>query len=171
MPINYGDGGTSAAGRIVQVVQTVKTDTYSTQSSTYGDITGLNTSITVASGNKVLMYAELWIGDRGSYSSWFRMRRVNPNGSDTAPFLGDTAGNRTRATTGGYTDQNSYAQKLTSFMVLDTPSDYSAAQSYRVQMKSGYNGTTSYVNMDYQNSDSDSRGRSISTVTLFEVAA
>ena len=56
-------------------------------------------------------------------------------------------------------------------MVLDTPSDYSAAQSYRVQMMSGYNGTTSYVNQDYQNSNSSSRGRSISTVTLFEVAA
>ena len=99
------------------------------------------------------------------------MRRVNPNGSDTAPFLGDSAGSRTRATTGGYTDQNSFAQKICSFMVLDTPSDYSAAQSYRVQMMSGYNGTTSYVNQDYQNSNSSSRGRSISTVTLFEVAA
>ena len=171
MPINYGDGGTSAAGRIVQVVQTVKTDTYSTQSSTYGDITGLNTSITVASGNKVLVYAELWIGDKGSYSSWVRLRRVNPNGSDTAPFLGDAAGSRTRASTGGYTDQNSYAQKMCSFMYLDTPSDYSAAQSYRMQMMSGYNGYTCYVNMDYQDSDAVSRGRAASTVTLFEVAA
>ena len=61
MPINYGDGGTSAAGRIIQVEQSVKTNTqsFSTGSSTiadsYFDITGLSVSLTPASGTKILV--------------------------------------------------------------------------------------------------------------------
>tara|TARA_B100000614_G_scaffold161743_1_gene144050 strand:- start:2462 stop:2992 length:531 start_codon:yes stop_codon:yes gene_type:complete len=164
-------GETGNGGGIIQVVQIVKTDRSSTQSSTYSDIPGLTANITVQSGNKVLVYAELWIGDRGGYSSWVRLRRVNPNGSDTAPHLGNAYGSRTQASTGGYTDQNSYAQKMCSFMYLDTPSDYSGANSYRCQWLAGYNGYTSYIGQDYQGSDDSSRGLCPSTLTLFEVSS
>jgi hypothetical protein len=50
-------------GKVLQVVQTVKSDTFSSSSATFVDITGLSASITPSSAsNKILVMVSLNIG-------------------------------------------------------------------------------------------------------------
>ena len=47
-------------GKVLQVVQTVKSDTFSTSSTTFTDVTGLSVSITPSStSNKILILASI----------------------------------------------------------------------------------------------------------------
>ena len=48
-----GSGSVSSLGRILQVVQTAKTDTFTSSSSSFTDITGLSVSITPSSASSL----------------------------------------------------------------------------------------------------------------------
>ena len=107
MPINYGDGGTSAAGRIIQVEQSVKTNTqsFSTGSSTiadsYFDITGLSVSLTPASGTKILVSYSVNIGGQSGYGQGLALLRDN-----TSLYRGDANSNRQRLSNFDFTLNN-----------------------------------------------------------------
>lgn len=66
MAIYYGDGsggGDTTEGRILQVQLTTKTDTFSSNSDSFTDLTGMNVNITPHhSGNKILIIASLCYG-------------------------------------------------------------------------------------------------------------
>ena len=100
MPITLNGNGTitptsavQPAGAILQVVQTVKTDTTSiTTLDTWTDISGMSVSITPSSAsNKILVTAVLNTGiEDDSYYSL----RLEKDG--TAIAVGDAAGNRSQ---------------------------------------------------------------------------
>jgi hypothetical protein len=90
-------------GKVLQVVQTVKSDTFSSSSATFVDITGLSASITPSSAsNKILVMVSLNIGSNDSglrlMTKLFR--------DSTAVFIGDTAGSRERVAWQGSTLSN-----------------------------------------------------------------
>jgi hypothetical protein len=149
----------------VQVLNTVKTDTFTVASTAYTDITGLSVSITPTSAsNKVLVVAMVQGAGTASSSSGF-LQLVRDS---TAIGLGDTAGTRTRVTgmvaRGGLTA----GDMVTSTMVfLDSPATTSAT-TYKVQMR-GQTGTTVFVNRAENDADDPSRPRGISSITVFEV--
>ena len=59
--------GTGVGGKVLQVVQVVKSDTFSSSSATLVDITGLSASITPSSSsNKILVMVSLSIGGNDS---------------------------------------------------------------------------------------------------------
>ena len=98
----YYDGSSWAAiagGKILQVVSTLKTDTFSTTNSSFTDITGLSVAITPTSASsKVLVVCQLAYSYSGTGGMHFQLA-----GGNTASYVGDTAGSRVSAVSGLYT--------------------------------------------------------------------
>ena len=132
----FPNGG---VGKILQVVQVAKTDTQSTQSATFVDVTGLSQAITTSAGSKVLCLGNVFFGSSAAYSTWFRLVRVDVDGSTNYPWLGDADGSVTRASAGGYTGYYNYGASTASFSALDIPSG-AGSHTYKIQWKQGYSG-------------------------------
>jgi hypothetical protein len=158
-------------GAILQVVSAAKTDTFSTNSSTLTDVTGLSASITPSStSSKIFVQVSLSYG----YTTTPANPRFTLVRASTAIGIGDSAGSRPRVTTGGNSGHDSgpaanLAMSSISMTFLDSPSTTSAT-TYKVQMAG--NGDTIYVNRAGTDSDNSamSNARGASTITLIEVA-
>ena len=91
MPIYFGDssgGGDTVEGRIIQIQRITKTDTFSSNSDSFTDLTGMNVNITPHhSGNKILIIASICYGQSAdSYASGQLVRNSTPIG--VAPSSG-----------------------------------------------------------------------------------
>jgi hypothetical protein len=155
------------AGSVLQVVSTTKTDTFSTASTTYVDITGLSVSITPRSAsNKILIiynYQTTSIG--GVTAAFSRLMR-----DSTAIAIGDAAGSRNRGTASAYVGDAALSTNgfvLLSGNFLDSPSTTSAL-TYKVQMytQSG----TAYVNRSISDADNSTNQRNAASITVMEIA-
>jgi len=100
------DGSTtiaSGAGKILQVVQTVKKSFFSTTTTGSGvDVTGASVTITPSSSsNKILVSCSGYYGNgnNDSFASLY-LTRVLDGSTDTGIAVGDTRGTSTRATMG-----------------------------------------------------------------------
>ena len=142
-------------GDILQVVSTTKTDTFSTNSTSYTDVTGLSASITPQfTSSKVLVLVKTLV----SLST-----TVTSGGPALQLLRGATA-------IGNTADGHIYQQPVdatrslygASFDVLDVPSTTSSI-TYQVQIKTSTG--TAYVNRSDTESDA-----SASSITLMEVA-
>jgi len=143
-------------GKVLQVVQTVKTDTFSTSSSTFTDITGLNASITPSSSSsKILIQVSIGTHDTSAAASIFYrfMRDSTPIG------LGDSLTQTTFAAT-----INNDRGEGQGMMYLDSPSSTSSI-NYKVQAYPGGSNTL------YINYRSGASYYTISTITLMEIGA
>ncbi len=152
------------AFRIMQVVSTTKSDTFTTTSTSYTDLTGLSASIT-PSATSSLVLAQVTINQAVSGDILGAYQLVR---GTTAIGIGDVAGNRTRATFGiaPGTAIGMYTQAH--FVYLDSPATTSAT-TYKIQLKT--NSGTLYVNRSATDADTATYTRTISTITLFEVSA
>ncbi len=159
-------------GKILQVVSTTKTDTFSTTAG--GDapatITGLTATITPSStSSKILVIPNANIGSSSDNHIALTLFR-----GTTAIGIGDTASNRPRASFTGsnHTVGGSYTWNMqtASFNFLDTPSSTSSL-SYSVKV-GGNGSTTIYVNRSGRDRDITTEdGRYASTITLMEISA
>jgi len=152
--------------KIVQVQSTTKTDTFSTNSSTFTDITGLSVSITPKSASsKILIVASL-CGDLSlaAYGAHFRLVR-----DSTGIALGDAAGSRTR-TTSGFDSYNtgSLGWKVCTMNFLDNPSTTSSV-TYKVQARSANATASVLINRNGDDSDQAGIARGVSTITVMEI--
>ena len=137
--------GNLPAGSILQVVQTLKTDTYSQTATSFTDITGLSVSITPSSSsNKILIISDVAMGssDFNGYNWLFRVLRGSTAiGVSTTGTGVNISGGANLYTSGG---QYPYLFGNSKY-VLDTPSTTSAT-TYKIQAtKEDANGTI-YVN-------------------------
>ena len=154
-------------GGIIQVVQTVKSDTFTTSSTgSWIDITGLSAVITPKKlSSKILMRVTMTISATPvNVVSALRLVR-----DSTAIGVGDASSARLRATHGGTRglyDTNGAVSVNMEY--LDSPSTLSAT-TYKVQMY-GWGGATWVVNRMGNDADSALGPRCISTVTLMEIA-
>jgi hypothetical protein len=152
------------AGSILQVVQTVKTDTFS--SSTTGswvDITGLSVSITPSSSsNKILVMAQVMAAGLSSTNNvLLRILR-----DSTAINVGASAGSRTPAfaCTQSSNDGNNAPTPHASY--LDSPATTSSV-TYKIQAFS--NAGSISVNRSPNDNDTSYAPRGASTITLMEI--
>lgn len=158
------------AGNILQVKQTLKTDTFTTTSYTFADVTGLSIDITPsATSNKVLVQVHLGFvgGDSVSYPHFQIVR------GSTAIGIGTTASGSNQSNIGFGANWNCstvYSGENASFQLLDSPNTTSAT-TYKLQMRSAYASKSVYVNRTHHNGDEVYHGRSASTITVMEVAA
>jgi len=167
-----GSSATFPTGHILQVVQTVKTDTYS--NTNYGDdyvaIPGMTLEITPAStSNKILVCASITAGS-SAYAVFFKLRH-NGSGSyaDVTGAVGDGSDSRAYITFDTEAGNSDSDQSTTATMMfLDSPSK-DTAFSYQVWGSHRHVGTWT-INMSSGDGDANYSPRSISTLTLMEIA-
>ena len=156
---------TTATGKILQVVSTTKTDTASSSSSSFADISGMAVTITPsATSSKIYLtgYVHLGIND-ARYSIYLKF-----TGGNTASYIGDAATGVECANHVRMSNANSsYEQESSPLMYLDSPNTTSAI-TYQLQWAI-QDSQTAYLNRAYT-LDAD-RGNTASTLTAMEVAA
>jgi len=156
--------GILPAGSVVQVKQTTVTVSTATSTSTsWADITGMSVSITPTStSNKILVIVDLQAFMQNAKGGFRVLRGTTPLARST------DAGNR--AATAGTTYDNgsgAYSQPGTTKHFLDSPSSTSA-QTYKVQWIT--NGGANYLNRSANNDNITDRARTISVITVMEIA-
>jgi hypothetical protein len=151
------------AFRVLQVVSTAKTDTFSTTSTSFVDVTGLTTSITPsATSSKVLVLVTSNLSGASAVNPGQKIVR-----DSTDIFIGDAASNRIRAFYGG-DGINAFNMWQTAAVFLDSPNTTSAT-TYKVQMR--VNTGTGYVNRTGTDTDSSAFYRTASSITVMEISA
>ena len=156
------------AGTVLQVVSVTKTDTFTTSSTTFVDITGLSASITPTSAtSKILIFAQIAYSGNNATGAHFKIV-----GGNAANYLGQAAGSRVQTVFGGWWNTN-----LTSTLIsaplnyLDSPSTASSV-TYSIQTRKTPSGPNpSQINFSIDNADNSDIARGASTITLMEIAA
>jgi len=149
------------AGSVVQVVSTTKTDTFTTTSSSFTDVTGLSVSITPSSAsNKILVLGSVNYGASADVG-FFRLVR-----DSTALQVGDAASTRLRATAQQRNANDSADAEAACVNFLDSPSTTSSV-TYKIQALG--NGYTLRFNSSADDADQINRGRTASTITVMEI--
>ena len=171
---------TGGGGGIIQIQQTVKTDTWAGDSANnypaFEEVTGLNVSITPKfSSSKLLVtasvnfstaywqgFGQLWRGIGGATRSVLNAA------------TGDAAGSRPRYTFTNLQYQGAVGannQYHGSVNFLDSPNTTQAV-SYSIAMRSYASGHNVYVNRNDDDRDAaDYYGRGMSSITVMEVSA
>jgi len=158
-------------GKVLQVVQTEKSDTFSSTSTSFADVTGLSVAITPSSSsNKVLIHVSICFG--GGQNLYFHAKLLR---GSTDIAIGDAGeSSQTRATIPlSLDDANNanYKVKNSQMSFLDSPSTTSAT-TYKIQAQS-YSGDSRemYINRPSNNANGGYIGRYVSTITAMEVSA
>ena len=161
-----------STGKVLQVVQAVKTDTFSTTSGSLEDITGLSLSITpAATSSKILITATI----NHSITTVDRWMMFQLMRDSTAIFRGDADGNKTRASIFNSlmnTTAGSGTHIINSHLeFLDTPNTTSAT-TYKLQT-TRQSDSSPYVviNRPLITTDASYNGRPASSITAMEIAA
>lgn len=154
------------AGAVLQVVSTAKTDTFTTTSNTFTDVTGLTATITpFATSSKILVIAQVAHGGVSGASSG----NIRINGGNSSSYVGNSAGSRVQAVFGGFQDPTLHSMIwANSVMYLDSPSTTSAT-TYAVQARIGNAGTV-FINRSSNDTDNNANSRGASSITLMEIA-
>tara|TARA_B100001093_G_scaffold95778_1_gene87836 strand:+ start:722 stop:1255 length:534 start_codon:yes stop_codon:yes gene_type:complete len=157
-----------ANGGIIQVVQSVKTDTASSTADSFANI-GPTVSITPSSNSNKILVRFTFVGFP-SGSAWAHYFRLARGGSGISGSVGDSDGNRVQAGTvvDSYAEGSlSYIQ--TSFEFLDSPATTSAV-TYSIQHKrAASDAGTFYLGRNDDDSNASSVGRFPSIITAMEV--
>jgi len=154
-----------ALGKVLQVVSTTKTDTFTMNSQTFADVTGISATVTPSnSANKVLILVHLQTSSVSTTNQ--QHYKLLRGATDIA--IGDTASNRTRATMATSSDQG-YVMQTVSMVHLDSPNTTSAT-TYKVQVRSSGAGNALYVNRTVDDIDSAVYPRLASSITIMEIA-
>jgi hypothetical protein len=160
------------AGTILQVVQTLKTDTFSTASDTFVTVTGTTATITPRSASsKILILGTMFVGSTSTTNNHSAF--VKLVGGNTSAYLGNSAGNRVQAlgSPGAFDGGNYGSQRangFTSIAYLDSPATASAV-SYNLELRRG-GGGGAVIGSTGGDNDSAGFGRFPTTIILLEVA-
>lgn len=152
------------SGRVIQTVSVSKTDTFSSTSSAYVDITGLSATITPRyATSKILVIANITLGGDTGANVYPRLLR-----GSTAIGVGNASGSRLQVN-GLFRSPDGYATSNVAFNYLDSPATTSST-TYKIQ---GISNVTInwYVNRSHLNQDSPNSPLTASTITLLEVSA
>ncbi len=153
-------------GKILQVVNVTKTDTFTTTSTSFVDVTGLTVNITPSSATSKILVLATVSGNGQSGVASLQGQLVRDS---TAIAIGDAAGSRTRVSFGNIEDIVVNINTLP-IMFLDSPATTSAL-TYKIQVRSNVSGQTVVINRSFNDADSATNTRGISTITLMEVDA
>jgi len=163
----------NTTGGILQVVQTVKTDVFSSNPSgvVWTDITGLSVSITPSSStNKILILCDV----KGTGTQSGTMIRTKLLRNNTDIYVGDAASNRPRGMAQFYgVDAASASYHIAQIggTFLDSPGTTSSV-TYKIQIGGDNNSSTIYINRTAGDRDDNYRdARVASSITAIEIAA
>ena len=160
---------TGGGGGIVQVKQTVKSDTTTVASASFADLSGMTVTITpTSSSSKVFIMSHMTFCHQDqNHTVAFRLVR-----GSTPVCIGDESGSRLRGT-GAFAQTGAGDHPMTvSFQFLDSPSTTSAT-TYKIQVATE-DGDTVGLNQRQvgdAGSTSPKNTRYASTITAMEVSA
>ena len=167
---NSGTATGFGGGKINQVVQTVKTDTFSSTSTSDFDITGMSVAITPsASNSKILVFGTLnFTTSNYQQGTWISLVR-----GSTQIFRGDADGSRRRAMfgfedAGSNQNEQQYRVTTSAFQFLDSPSTTSAT-TYKLTAVNLSGSYTFYVNRTHSDTNNTDYARVPSSITAMEV--
>ena len=167
-----GEAAWAAAGggKILQVIQVVKTDVFTTTSTTFVDVTGVTVSITPsAATSKILVLLHAYGGNVTTSNANSLTSLVRDS---TEIFIGDAASNRRRSTTtmGPTRSATGYAFSM-HISYLDSPSTTSAT-TYKLQACVGTTASGTFVlGRDGDDADQANEGRVPTSIIVMEVGA
>jgi hypothetical protein len=157
-------------GSILQVVSTVKTNTFTSTANTFSEVTSLTATITPSSANsKILVFASI-TGNRAP--SVNEVGQFSVFRGTTNLVVPDSPENRTPSIVSGVavTHTNSgLSLENYNFHIIDTPA-VTTALTYSVRARANTSGQTVYVNRGITDADNSGNGRGVSTITVMEVA-
>jgi len=161
-----GDLGLNITGTVLQVVSATKTDTATTSSETFGEISGLSVSITPTSTtSKVLVSFNIHLAM--ATANWGGFVKLRRNTTDI--LIGDVAGSREQVSTSFYMVSNNQFVNSVGNQILDNPASTSAL-SYNLQWRTQASSVAMLLNKNGSDSDSSSIPRLASTITAMEIA-
>ena len=153
-------------GKVLQVVSGHKSDTFTTTSASFTDITGLTATITPSStSSKILVICSIAVSNASAtYGTQIRLLR-----GATSIAGGDLAGSRQQSI-GQYSMSVTHQVSSITTNYLDSPASTSAT-IYKAQglTQSGSGGL--YINRSGDDADVSQHGRYASTITLMEIGA
>ena len=151
------------SGSVIQVVSSAKTDTQSTASTSYVDITGLSVTITPSSSsNKILIIFDVKLGADDTEYGYTRLVR-----NSTSIYSNSTYDNTSTNYVTSGDAEGKYSTYQNGGVFLDSPSTTSSI-TYTVQFRCS-RGEAVFVNRS-QNFNSEARGGA-SSITVMEIAA
>jgi hypothetical protein len=160
---NSGVSGTGlSAGKILQVVQGTRTSEFSSTSTSYTDLTGLNVAITPSTNSKILAMVIIQAYLQSDNDEGFGIKLIKtPSGGSASTVF--TSGSKTDVR--GYT--NFTGEHIQMFVrspwhILDSSvgGNGSTSITYKVQVANETSSSIIY-----------SQGGNISSITLFEIGA
>jgi len=161
------------SGNIIQVVQTVKDNSFHTTSSSMTDITGMSVDITPTSAsNKILINVSLYYGGDNAAIAAINLLR-----GSTITAQGAALSNATRCSFAVGTESGTNAEyylRSASYQYLDSPSTTSTT-TYKLQAATLNANFTFIINTPYEGGIDQNTNtyvcRTTSTITAMEVAA
>ena len=154
-----------SAGKVAQVVQTVKTNTHQHNNTSYTDVSNMNVSITPsATDSKVLILVDAHMSWNVNYSGMIRLLR-----GSTAIYVGDSSGSRTQSFYGHESLSNRQMFQV-SACFLDSPSTTSST-TYKIQSLSQSSSSYIEINRDRNDVDANYSARTASSITAMEILA
>lgn len=149
----------TTSGKIGQVLSTIKTDTFTTTSTTFVDVTGVSRAITPSSASsQVLVFVSGIISNTGNFNNRLNLMRGSTN---IAQSTGSGTGEQTLS---GYTGTAGTDGDVFSIVFLDSPATTSST-TYKIQVASVNAASTLYIGR-YAAND---LYRSVTTITVMEV--
>jgi len=170
--IPVASGGTGATtfspGKVLQVVSVAKTDTFSTGSNTFVDVTDLNLAITpAATSSKILIICDVKLGPDAGVSGVKSRIEQTISASDTYPYIGDAAGSRTRTSFGNtYVNETGFMAQDASTVLVSPSTTSEITFTYQIAEQAG---GTIYVNRNEGDDDNATQGRAASSLTAIEI--
>lgn len=163
-----GDNADFPAGHVLQVIQTVKTDSFSTSGS-LADVTGMSVNITPSSvSNKIFVMLGInFGGDTNVYGRGSVLRNTTVISTSTALSLSSQT-NATLALNGNSNDFQ-YKMKHAVFNYLDSPSSTSSL-TYKLQLGTHTSTQYIYLNRPLYNTNDTWIVGGVSSITVMEIA-
>ena len=163
---------TGGGGGIIQIKQTLKTDSFNTNSQNLVDITGMSVSITpTRSDSKILVQVHLSFG--GDDNMYGQVRLVRDPGDQTVGGSTAVSGNQRIGTFGVSTPlgaNGQYKMYSAECKILDSPASTSAL-TYKLQVAStNTSGNNFYLNRPSNNDNQQYIIGGSSTITAMEVS-
>ena len=149
----------------VQTVITSASSGFVGSQGNWAEATMFQTNITpTATSSKILVFVDMQWGSTAGYSASFKLVR-----DSTDIYIGDTASNRLRASTGGWQNATASSDKRNIGPYLDSPSTTSQI-TYKIYV-SAENGNTIYLNRSLTDTDASWNRRMASSLTCMEILA
>ena len=173
--VSLDSGTVFPTGHVLQVLQTINTEleevTGNATANTYADIPGMAITIVTTGSNKVLVTANLHLGNADAGGAvWWRFGRETDSGSVNDAFcIGTEPLTSQSSATARENIRATNATQMSSMTFLDSPGAGSHVYKTRWQAESG-GSSTGYLNRAGGVSEQPYFSSLVSTITVMEIS-